>query len=139
LRQVSVPPYKPHKRSAAKATAEWRRALASAYSYDEMLLLLRVLLKKGLAGDVRAIELILMYGMGKPGVGAAGKLVDDVVADEIEAKRFLNLSPEKQRLYLSLQEEMVGKAISSKGELDTGAPITVESKQESDPGGEACR
>lgn len=119
-----IPPYIPRKKTPAQSTKEWRQALACAISFEEKVDLFRVVHVLARSGNMQAIAFLVQYGMGKPGIGAAGKLMDDVVADDIEERMFKALSHQEQLEYIALQEKMQ-KAVSSPSVTET---MTVESE-----------
>ena len=106
---LTVRPYKLHAKSPAHSTAEWRRASACAVSFEEKIIVIRILYQLAAAGNIPAITLLMQYGMGKPGVGAAGKLADDVAADTIQ-ERLALLPPERLKAALELLELLDGAA-----------------------------
>jgi hypothetical protein len=126
---MKVRPYKREDKSPTQSTAEWRKACAVALSFDEKVDLFRILYQLSMAGNVSAVTLLMQYGMGKPGVGAAGKLADDVAADSMQTA-LSRLPPEKLQNALELLNMLYGTVGQS-------APVTVDAPPQEaahDPG-----
>ncbi len=104
---LAIRPYRQEEKSPARATAEWRRAAACALSFEDKVKVFRVAYQLAEAGHMPAINFLAQYGMGKPGVGSAGKLVDDVTADALE-NRLARLPPEMLRQYLDIVRTLQG-------------------------------